>query len=142
MSVLFYYSHLNILKNQIHAQSTSHYRGIFIDELSKPVITLSQYGRISGHNDNQAQALLLSQPVPILTITVIIIIKESHQIRRLRWTGHVIRKQDRRGAYKVLVDKHKGRKPVGRPRRKWEENIKVNLREMGERHEMDQSGSG
>jgi hypothetical protein len=38
---------------------------------------------------------------------------------------------ERRGAYRALVGKHKGRRPLGRPRRRWEDNIKMDLREVG-----------
>jgi hypothetical protein len=48
----------------------------------------------------------------------------------LRWAGHIARVVERRGVYRVLVGKPEGRGPLGRPRRRWEENIKVDLREM------------
>jgi hypothetical protein len=51
--------------------------------------------------------------------------------RRMRWAGHVARMGERRGAYRVLVGKPEGRRPLGRPRRKWEDNIKKDLREVG-----------
>jgi hypothetical protein len=51
--------------------------------------------------------------------------------RRLRWAGHVARMGERRGAYKALVGKPEGRRPLGRPRRRWEDNIKMDLREVG-----------
>jgi hypothetical protein len=51
--------------------------------------------------------------------------------RRLRWAGHVARMGERRGAYRALVGKHEGRRPLGRPRRRWENNIKMDLREVG-----------
>jgi hypothetical protein len=41
--------------------------------------------------------------------------------RRLRWAGHVARMGERRGAYRALVEKPEGRRPLGRPRRRWEE---------------------
>jgi hypothetical protein len=49
----------------------------------------------------------------------------------MRWAGHVARRGDRRGAYRVLVGKPEGRRPLGRPRCRWEDNIKVDLQEMG-----------
>jgi hypothetical protein len=49
--------------------------------------------------------------------------------RRLRWAGHVARMGERRGVYRVLVGKPEGRIPLGRPRRRWEDNIKMDLRE-------------
>jgi hypothetical protein len=51
--------------------------------------------------------------------------------RRLRWARHVARMGERRGAYRVLVAKPEGRRPLGRPRRRWEDNIKMDLREVG-----------
>ena len=51
--------------------------------------------------------------------------------RRMRWTGHVARMGDRRGVYRVLVRKHEGKKPLGRPGHRWEDNIKMDLQEVG-----------
>ena len=49
--------------------------------------------------------------------------------RRLRWAGHEARMEQFRNAYKVLMGKPEGRTPLGRPRRRWEEGIEMNLRE-------------
>ena len=49
--------------------------------------------------------------------------------RRMRWTGHVARMGEGRGVYRVLVEKPEGKGPFGRPRRRWEDNIKTDLRE-------------
>jgi hypothetical protein len=50
---------------------------------------------------------------------------------------------ERRGAYRALVGKPEGRTALGRPRRRWEDNIKMDLREDGlEGHRLDRSGSG
>jgi hypothetical protein len=51
--------------------------------------------------------------------------------RRMRWAGDVTRMEDRRSVYKVLVGSPEGKGPLGRPRRRWEDNIKMNLREIG-----------
>jgi len=51
--------------------------------------------------------------------------------RRIRWAGHVARMGEGRGVHRVLVGKHEGKRPLGRPRRRWEDNIKMDLREMG-----------
>ncbi|KAJ4435786.1 hypothetical protein ANN_18405 [Periplaneta americana] len=50
--------------------------------------------------------------------------------RRLRWAGHVARMGESRNAYRVLVGRLEGKRPLGRPRRRWEDNIKVDLREV------------
>ena len=51
--------------------------------------------------------------------------------RRLRWVGHVARKEEGRGVHKVLVGKPEGKRPLARPRRRWEDNIKMDLEEEG-----------
>jgi len=51
--------------------------------------------------------------------------------RRMRWAGHVALMGDRRSVYWVLVGKPDGRRPLGRPRRRWEDNIKMGLQEVG-----------
>jgi hypothetical protein len=51
--------------------------------------------------------------------------------RRVRWAGHVARMEERRGVYWLLVGKPECKRPVGRPRRRWEDNIKLELRETG-----------
>ena len=51
--------------------------------------------------------------------------------RRLRWAGHVARMEEGRGAHKVLVGTPEGKRPLGRPRRRWEDNIKMDLEEVG-----------
>jgi len=48
----------------------------------------------------------------------------------MRW-GHVARMGERRDVYSVLVGKPEGKRPLGRPRRRWEDNIKVDLHEVG-----------
>jgi len=47
--------------------------------------------------------------------------------RRMRWAGHVVRMGERRGVYRVLVGKPEGKRPLGRPRLRWEDNIKIYL---------------
>jgi len=51
--------------------------------------------------------------------------------RRMRWTGHIARMGDRRGVYRVLVWKPEGKRPLGRPRRRRDDNIKIDLQEVG-----------
>ena len=51
--------------------------------------------------------------------------------RRLRWAGQVARMGQSRSAYRVLVGKIEGKRPLGRPRRRWEDNFRMDLREMG-----------
>ena len=51
--------------------------------------------------------------------------------RRMRWAGHVARMEEGRGVHRVLVEKPGGNRPLGRPRRRWEDNIKMDLQEVG-----------
>ena len=51
--------------------------------------------------------------------------------RRMRWAGHVARMGEERGVYRVLVGKPEGKRPLGRPRRRWVDNIRMDLQEVG-----------
>jgi hypothetical protein len=51
--------------------------------------------------------------------------------KRMRWAGHVVRMGEKRNAYRLLVGKPEGKRPLGRPRRRWVDNIKVDLLEIG-----------
>jgi hypothetical protein len=50
--------------------------------------------------------------------------------RRMRWAGHVARMGEGRGVYRVLVGRPEGKRSLGRPRRRWEDNIKMDLWEI------------
>jgi hypothetical protein len=71
------------------------------------------------HNDELLD--LYSSP------NIVMVIKS----RRMRWAGHVARMGVRRGVYRVLVWIPEWKRPLGRPRRRWEDNIKMDLREIG-----------
>lgn len=55
--------------------------------------------------------------------------------KRLRWAGHVARMREKRRLYSILVGRPDGKRPLGRPRRRWEDNIRRDLREVGVRDE-------
>jgi hypothetical protein len=60
--------------------------------------------------------------------------KNSHSViksRRIRWAGHVARMGDGRDIYRVLVGRPEDKRPLGRPRHRWEDNTKTDLRELG-----------
>jgi hypothetical protein len=50
--------------------------------------------------------------------------------RRMRWAGHVVQKGETRNAYRILVGKPEGKRLLGRPRRRWVDNIRIDLREI------------
>ena len=62
--------------------------------------------------------------------------------RRMKWTGHVARMGEEIGVYRVLVGKLERRRPLGRPRRRWVDNIRMDLREVGCRYMDDWAGPG
>jgi hypothetical protein len=81
-------------------------------------------GEVTGewrklHNEELTD--LLSSP------NIIQVIK----LRRMRWAGHVAHVQETRGACRVLVGKLEGKRPLGRPRHRWEVYIKMDLQEVG-----------
>jgi hypothetical protein len=49
---------------------------------------------------------------------------------RMRWAGHVARMGEKRNAYRILVGKPEGKRPLGRSRRRWVDNIKIDIREI------------
>jgi hypothetical protein len=51
--------------------------------------------------------------------------------RRMRWAGHVARMRELRGAYDISIGRPEGRRQLGRPRSRWEDNMKMDLREIG-----------
>jgi len=53
------------------------------------------------------------------------------KLRRMRWAGHVARTGERSGVYRIIVGKSEGKRPLGRPRRRWEDNIKMDFQEVG-----------
>ena len=53
------------------------------------------------------------------------------KLRRMRWVGHVAHMRERRGAYRILVGKPEGKRPLGRPSLRWENYIKMDLQELG-----------
>jgi len=62
--------------------------------------------------------------------------------RRMRLVGHVARMGEGRGVYRVLIGRPEGKRPLGRSRGRWEDNIKIDLRETGQLGHLDSAGSG
>jgi hypothetical protein len=51
--------------------------------------------------------------------------------RRMKWGGHAARMREKKNAYRILMGKPEEKRPLGRPRRRWVDNIKIDLREIG-----------
>jgi hypothetical protein len=62
--------------------------------------------------------------------------------RRMRWAGHVPQMGEGRNVYRFLVGKSEGKRPLGRPRHRWEDGIKMDLSEIGGVYGVDSPGSG
>jgi hypothetical protein len=60
--------------------------------------------------------------------------------RRRKWTGHVARMGERRSVYRILLGKREGDRPLGRPRIRWEDNIKMDLQKVGLGYGLDRAG--
>jgi len=71
------------------------------------------------HNEELSDPYSLPNIVPVV------------KSRRIRWAGHVVRMGEGRGVYRVLVGKPERKRPMGRPRHRWEDNIKMDLQEVG-----------
>jgi hypothetical protein len=71
--------------------------------------------------ENESKCGLYSSP------NIVRVIKS----RRMRWAGHVAHRGEGRSVYRVLVGRPKGKRPLGRPRQRWEDNIKMDLSEIG-----------
>ena len=67
----------------------------------------------------------------LLDLMTLIYIVRVIKSRRVRWAGHVARMGKGRGVYRVLVGKPEGKRPLGRHRRRWEDNIRMDLQEVG-----------
>ena len=65
--------------------------------------------------------------IEMVSVYIVRVIKS----RRMSWAGHVARMGEERGVYRVLVGKPEGRRPLGRPRRRWVDNIRMDHQEMG-----------
>jgi hypothetical protein len=75
------------------------------------------------------------QSVILVTIVDNINIKQYEtwyiKSKRMRWAGHVARMGEKRNAYRILVGKTEGKRPLGIPRRRWVDSIKIDLRGIG-----------
>ena len=58
-------------------------------------------------------------------------IVRANKSRRLRWAGHVTRIEEGRSVFKILNGTPAGKRPLGRPRRRWEDNIRMGFKEIG-----------
>jgi hypothetical protein len=91
-----------------------------------PVLFLNKYNLFSNER-NEIASVKISIHDLYSSPTIVRVIKS----RRMRWAGHVFRTGEGKGLYRVLVGKPEGKRPLGRPRLRWEDNIKMDLQEVG-----------
>jgi hypothetical protein len=88
--------------------------------------------RIFGPNRDDVTGCWRKLPIEELhnlySLTNVIRIIKS---KRMRWAGHVARMGEKRNAYRILVRKPEGKRPLERPRRRWMDNVKIDLTEIG-----------
>ena len=90
--------------------------------------TVFQHGNLSVRDLMWTKIIYESASFNLYSLPNIVRVIKS---RWMRWAGHVARMGERRGAYRVLVGKRKGKRSLGRPRRRWEDNIKMDRQEVG-----------
>jgi len=73
----------------------------------------------------------------IVQVLMCVVKHREMKWRGMRWSGHVASMEDRRGVYRVWVGKPDGKRTLGRPRRRWEDNIKMDLEEWEGRYGLD-----
>ena len=92
--------------------------------VSEPILFVPKRDEVTGmwrklHNDELRDLYSLPNIVRVV------------KSRRMRWAGHVAHMGEGRGMHRVLVGKPEGKRPLGRPRRRWKDNIKMDLQEVG-----------
>ena len=75
--------------------------------------------------------MLIFRPSELHSLYCLSNIFRAIKSRRLRWVGHIARMAEDRSAFKILTGKPTGKRPLGRPRRRWEKNIRMDLEEIG-----------
>jgi len=78
------------------------------------------------HIEMECSNFHISSTLPAVGVNKLRVTKS----RRMRWVGNVALMGDRRGVFRVLVGKPVGKRPLGRPRRRWADNIKMDLQEV------------
>jgi hypothetical protein len=91
------------------------------DPINPVVNPIPVYSHLT--RDNIDNYLLYSSPSTSIIRTI--------KSRRTGWSRHVAGSRDKRNAYRILVGKPERKRPIGRPRRRWEDNNKMDLREIG-----------
>ena len=105
--------------------------GAFRDYANAPTKVISHTHTHTHTFRYSSKAKYMSCRVQQTKITWQISIVRVIKSRRMRWAGHVARMGEGRGVYRVLVGKPERKRPLGRPRRRWDYNIRMDLQEVG-----------
>jgi hypothetical protein len=89
--------------------------------------TSSDFQRTTRRGIPEDKTLFFILVRPSFSPSIIIMIK----LRRMRWAGHVARMRAKRNACRILMGKPEGKRPLGSPRRRWVDSIKMDVREAG-----------
>ena len=73
----------------------------------------------------------MQESIQLVFFKILLICMNCIKSRRMRWAEHVARVEEGRGVHIILVGKPEEKRPLGRPRRRWEDNIKMDLQEVG-----------
>jgi hypothetical protein len=84
--------------------------------------------KLQGRGNRRMEKITYEELNDLYSLPNIVLVVKS---RRMRWAGHVARMGGGRGAHRVLVGKPEVKRPLGRPRRRWEDNIRRDLQEVG-----------
>ena len=105
----------------------------FTDQHLCAALCLTTHVLVSAPNPGSSSvpAVIHSQYIKWLQALDSCVQKDHTYTTFMRWVGHVARMGERRGVYRVLVGKPDGKTPLGSPRRRWEDNIKMDLQEVG-----------
>ena len=66
-----------------------------------------------------------------LKFNFLLILDLKYYFRRLRWAGHIARREEGRSTFKIVTGKPTGKRSLGRPRHRWEDNIRMDFKEIG-----------
>ncbi|KAJ4439040.1 hypothetical protein ANN_14996 [Periplaneta americana] len=100
---------------------------ILVDDMNRCILKR----KIQEFYTVQKEVPTLKKLLKVAREAIISKVGEKRYGKRLRWAGHVARMGESRNAYRVLVGRPEGKRPFGRPRHRWEDNIKMDLREVG-----------
>jgi hypothetical protein len=118
-----YHSVQNLLSSRLLSKNLKHRLKVFENRMLRRI-----FGPKRDEVTGEWRQLHIEELRDLYSSQTIIRIIKS---RRMRWAGHVAQMGEKRNAYRLLVGKPEGKRPLRRPRRRWMDNIKMDLGEVG-----------